>query len=98
MAHCKQALKRIRQSEKRRLRAKSIRNEIKTISKRITDLVAKKDAAQAKALLTQVLSRLDKAAKVHIYHRNAANRRKSTLTRLVNKAQAPSASAPAATA
>jgi small subunit ribosomal protein S20 len=84
MAHTKQALKRIRQSEKKRIRAKSIRNEIKTISKRIAELVASKNEAEARKLLQSALSRLDKASKVHIYHRNAAGRRKSKLTLLVN--------------
>lgn len=84
MAHSKQALKRIRQSEKKRIRARSARNEIKTLQKSIADAVARKDAAQARALLIQALSRLDKAAKVHVYHRNAADRRKSKLSRLVN--------------
>ena len=84
MAHCKQALKRIRQSEKRRIQGKSVRNEIKTLVKRITDLVTQKDGTQARALLGSALSKLDKAAKAHVYHRNAADRRKSSLARLVN--------------
>lgn len=85
MAHSKQALKRIRQSEKRRIRAKSARNEIKTIQKRIADAVGRKDEAQARALLLDALSRIDKARKVHIFHQNAADRRKSKLTLLVNR-------------
>jgi small subunit ribosomal protein S20 len=96
MAHCKQALKRIRQSEKQRVVRKSVKNEIKTITKRIVDLVSKKDAENAKKLLKAAVSKLDKAAKTHIYHRNAAARRKSSLVRLVNKVLAPAASPPAA--
>ena len=89
MAHSKQALKRVRQSDKRRLRAKSFRSEIKTMSKRLADAVSKKDEAVARALLQKVISRLDKAKKVHVYHANAANRRKSKLARLVNSLSAP---------
>jgi small subunit ribosomal protein S20 len=84
MAHCKQALKRIRQSEKRRIQGKSVRSEIKTLVKRISDLVTQKDGTQARALLGSALSKLDKAAKAHVYHRNAADHRKSSLSRLVN--------------
>jgi len=95
MAHCKQALKRIRQSEKKRIKTKSIRNEIKTISKRIAEAVAKKDSGVARGLLTDAVSRIDKAAKVHAYKRNAAARRKSKLVRLVNTLGLPAAAAPA---
>jgi small subunit ribosomal protein S20 len=91
MAHCKQALKRIRQSEKQRVVRKSVKNEIKTLTKRIVDLVSKKDAENAKKLLRTAVSKLDKAAKTHVYHRNAAARRKSSLVRLVNKVLAPAA-------
>ena len=92
MAHCKQALKRIRQSEKRRIRGKSIRNEIKTLNKSIADTVAKKDPTQAKELLVLAVSKIDKARKVHIYHRNAAARWKSKLARLANLAGASASS------
>ncbi len=84
MAHCKQALKRIRQSEKHRIARKSVRNEIKSLTKRLDESIAKKDEPQARALFVQVISKLDKAAKTHIYHRNAADRRKSKLARILN--------------
>ena len=93
MAHTKQALKRIRQSERRRIRGKSIRNEIKTIAKNIAEAIARKDEAEARKLLQTAISRIDKASKVHIFHRNAADRRKSKLTLLVNRGGA-SAGAP----
>ncbi len=85
MAHCKQALKRIRQSEKRRIRGKSARNEIKTLEKRIAEAITRKDEAQARSLLLTAHSKIDKARKVHIFHRNAANRQKSRLALLVNR-------------
>jgi small subunit ribosomal protein S20 len=93
MAHCKQALKRIRQSEKTRIRGKSVRNEIKTLTKNIADSVARKDADGARKLLVQAVSRIDKARKVHIYHRNAAARWKSKLARMVNAIGATAAKA-----
>src|SRR5688572_7533508 len=84
MAHCKQALKRIRQSEKKRIKAKSVRNEIKSLTKNIAAAVSGRNEAQARELLQTAISKLDKASKIHIYHRNAADRRKSKLARLVN--------------
>ena len=83
MAHCKQALKRIRQSEKRRIRGKSARASIKTTTKTLAEAVAQKNAASAQAILREVSSQIDKAAKIHVYHRNAAARYKSRLARSV---------------
>jgi len=97
MAHCKQALKRIRQSEKHRIRAKSVRNEIKSLTKNIADAVSGKEEAKARALLQTVISKLDKASKIHIYHRNASDRRKSKLARLVNTIGAAPSQAAGAT-
>ena len=94
MAHCKQALKRIRQSEKLRIRRKSVRNEIKSITKRINELVGKKDQQNAQVLFKDAISKLDKAAKIHIYQRNAAARRKSKLARLMNTLSAAAPAAP----
>ena len=84
MAHCKQALKRIRQSEKLRICRKSVRNEIKTLSKKITDLVTKKDE-QARVLFQQAVSKIDKAAKTQVIHPNNASRKKSRLTARLKK-------------
>ena len=84
MAHSAQARKRARQSEKARIKNKSERNEIKSLTKALEAKVAAKDAAAAKELCLEVISKLDKAAKRHLYHRNAAARKKSQIQRLVN--------------
>ena len=84
MAHSAQARKRARQSEKARIKNKSERNEIKSLTKALEAKVAAKDAAAAKALCLEVISKLDKAAKRHLYHRNSAARKKSQIQRLVN--------------
>jgi small subunit ribosomal protein S20 len=88
MAHSAQARKRARQSDKARIRNKSVRNEIKTLTKTLGEKVAAKDAAAAKTLFLTVVSRLDKAAKDHVYHKNAVARQKSKVARLVNSLQA----------
>ncbi len=81
------------------MRRKSLRSEIKTISKRIHESVARKDLEQAQSLLTKAFSKLDKSRKSRVYHPNTANRLKSKLAREINtilekaSAQVESASA-----
>jgi small subunit ribosomal protein S20 len=84
MAHSLQASKRIRQNEKARIRNKSMKNEIKTLTKTLRDKVEAKDLDGAEALLGKVASKLDKAAKNNIYHRNTVARHKASNARLVS--------------
>ena len=92
MPHSVQAKKRVRQSEKRRINRKSARNEIKSLTKSLVEKVTAKDLEGAKALFQKVVSKLDKAAKNHVYHKNAAARRKSKVAGIFNE-MAPSAPA-----
>ena len=82
MAHHKSALKRIRQSEKRRVHnkyyAKTTRNAIKTL-RNTTD---KEEAAK---LYPEVVSMIDKLAKRNIIHKNKASNLKSQLAGQVNQ-------------
>ncbi len=89
MAHSAQAKKRIRQNEVRRLRNKSAKSEIKTLTKRLEGLIESsgsddgaKDAARE--LLPTLVSKLDKAGRRNVYHRNTVARKKSQIARLVN--------------
>ncbi len=81
MANHKSALKRIRQSEARKLHnryyAKTMRNAIK----KLKGLDSKTEAT---ALLSNVLSMIDKNAKRSIIHKNKAGNLKSKLTKHVN--------------
>ena len=83
MAHSAQARKRARQAEKRRIKNKSVRNEIKSLTKTLEEKVSAKDKAGAEALFRVVVSKLDKAAKAQIFHRNAAARKKSQVAVLL---------------
>ena len=58
--------------------------QIRTLTKTLEEKIAAKDAAGAKALFLTVISKLDKAAKRHLFHRNTAARKKSQVQRLVN--------------
>lgn len=84
MAHSLQAKKRIRQNEKARIHNKSMKNEIKTLTKTLRSKVEEKDLEGAQTLLKRVASKLDKAAKNHLYHRNTVARQKSSNARLVS--------------
>ncbi|MDR2390004.1 MAG: 30S ribosomal protein S20 [Tannerellaceae bacterium] len=80
MANHKSALKRIRQSNARRLHnryyAKTARNAVKNL--RATD-----NKEEAQALLPKVSSLLDRLAKKNIIHRNKAANLKSKLAKHV---------------
>ena len=81
-----QAKKRVRQNEKRRLRHKAKRTEIKTLQKTLVkDMGEKKDPAALAAEMKLLQTKLDKAAKSHSLHPNTVARKKSRLQRKLNK-------------
>ena len=81
MANHKSALKRIKQTEKRRLLNKY---KHKTTRNAVRDLRLTTDKKQAVKLLPKVSSMLDKLTKTNIIHKNKAANLKSQLTRHVN--------------
>ena len=84
MAHHASALKAIRQGVKRNERNRANLSQLKTQVKKLRALIAKGDAGEAKKVLGETVSEIDKAAKKGIVHDNAASRYKSRLTRHVN--------------
>ncbi|MEM1308243.1 MAG: 30S ribosomal protein S20 [Cyanobacteria bacterium P01_H01_bin.153] len=95
MANIKSAVKRIQVAERNRLRNKSYRSAVKTLTKRYFDAVDTYKAepnssnlATAQASLSAVFSKIDKAVKRGVYHRNAGARRKSRLSRALKTAEA----------
>jgi small subunit ribosomal protein S20 len=78
------ALKRWRQSEKRRLRNKAAKAEVKTYRKRVLAAVEEKKKDEAAIELKKVISLYDKAAGKGIIKRNNAARSKSRLAAKVN--------------
>jgi small subunit ribosomal protein S20 len=83
MAHHKQSAKRIRTNEKARLRNQAQHTEMKSAVKRVINAP---DAAAAKAVLAIAMKKVDKAAKHHVIHKNAAARIKSRLSRAAARA------------
>ena len=82
MANHKSSLKRIRQTEKRRLHnryyAKTTRNAVRKMR-------ATTDRAVAAEMLPKVSAMLDKLAKRNIIHKNKASNLKSKLAQHLNK-------------
>ena len=87
MAHSAQAKKRIRQNEKCRVRNKSVKSEIKTLTKKLSMLLENDQKDDAVQLLPQLMSKLDKAAKRNVFHKNTVARKKSQVARLVGGAK-----------
>ncbi len=82
MANIKSQIKRNRQNERRRLRNKSVKSEIKTRMKRVERSAAAGAETTAQDLRAAV-RRLDKAAAQGIIHKNQAANRKSRLMRRI---------------
>ncbi len=80
MANIKSAKKRIRQNEKRRLRNKSYKSFLKTITKKY---LKEEDPEKKKELLKKVYSAYDKVVSKGILHKNTVARKKSKLTGLL---------------
>lgn len=81
----KSAKKALRQSQKRRTHNIQKRKTIKELVKKIKQLVAEKKNSEAKALLPQIYKLLDKAAKTNLVKKNTSNRKKSRITKMINR-------------
>ena len=87
MANIKSQMKRNRQNEKRRLRNKSVRAEMRTRSKSAVTAAENGDDDAAELLRTAV-RRIDKAASQGVIHKNTAANHKSRLVRRVSAIEA----------
>ena len=81
----KSAFKRLRQDKKKHLRNKSTISEIRTLIKRSRALINDKKSEEANAVLKELESRLDKAAKSNIIRKNNASRKISRLKTRLSK-------------
>lgn len=79
MANHKSALKRIRQTEKRRIYNRNFRNRARTYVKKARQSIHSQEVADAREATRLAIQDLDKAASRGIIHPNNAARRKSRL-------------------
>ena len=77
MANTRSAAKRARQTTARALQNKSVLTGIKSQQKKLDIAIAAGDKSKIEAELAVLSSRLDKAAKRGVVHKNFAGRRKS---------------------
>jgi len=82
VANIKSQIKRNRQNEKRRVRNKAVRSEVRTRTKSAVDTAAAGAENQEDALRL-AMKRIDKAASHGVIHKNQAANRKSRLMRRV---------------
>lgn len=82
MAHHKSAKKRVRSTKKRAERNKAALSKVKTLVKKVFD---SEDLVKAQENLKEAVSFLDKTASKGRLHKNTVARRKSALTKHVNK-------------
>lgn len=87
MANIKSQIKRNRQNERRRVRNKAVRSELRTRTKQATTAIeAGSDDSAEK--VHAAIKRIDTAAAKGIIHKNQAARRKSRLMKRLNELQA----------
>jgi small subunit ribosomal protein S20 len=83
VANTKSAMKRMRQNERRRLRNRAVRSQMRTAVK----LARSVQGPQQRAGVEEAIRSLDKAVSKGVIHRNTAARKKSALARRLNAAR-----------
>ena len=86
MPNIKSAVKRVKVSEKRRLRNKMLNSRLKTTIKSFNLALTENRVDDAKANFPKVVKTIDMAVTKGILHKNTAARKKSTLQRALNQA------------
>ncbi|HKM39419.1 MAG TPA: 30S ribosomal protein S20 [bacterium] len=84
MANIKSARKRVRISEKQRLRNSMVKSRLRTAVRRFHEAVVINDPEQVKQALNNAFSVIDKAATKGVIHKNKAARQKALLSRQLN--------------
>jgi small subunit ribosomal protein S20 len=91
LANIRSAIKRVRQSARRRVRNRIVRSSMRTFVKKARAILEEGDTAQAAGAVREAISALDKAAQKGVIHRNSADRRKSRLMKRLSTLEKPTA-------
>ena len=93
MANSKSAIKRIRTAERNRLRNKAYKSAIRTLTKKYFSAVevytadpSSENMDEAKQAMSAAYSKIDKAVKRKVLHRNNGSRKKARIARVLKKA------------
>ncbi|MGL5062441.1 MAG: 30S ribosomal protein S20 [Microcoleus sp.] len=99
MANIKSAAKRVKIAERNRLYNKSYKSAVKTLMKKYFVAVDKYAASpspesmqEVQQRMAEAYSKIDKAVKKGVLHRNNGDRKKSRLARTLKKHETPAAS------
>ncbi|MEL6259687.1 MAG: 30S ribosomal protein S20 [Cyanobacteria bacterium J06626_6] len=100
MANTKSAIKRIRVAERNRLRNKAYKSAVKTLTKRYHEALetyasnpSEESSQLVQTRMSAAVSKIDKAVKRGVLHRNAGARRKSRLSHALKAKEAAAKSA-----
>ena len=85
MANIKSAKKRIKITAKKTMRNKAIRSGVKTKIKKVNTAVENNNSDEAQKALIDAIAAIDKATSKGMYHKKTSSRKKSVLTKKVNK-------------
>lgn len=88
MAHRRSSIKKIRIDKRRRAVNVQLISGLKTAARKVNELISQKKVDEALKESRAFFSRLDKAVKKGIIHKNRASRRKSRLTLKINALKA----------
>jgi small subunit ribosomal protein S20 len=87
MANTKSAIKAARKTVRLTERNRGIKTRLKTLRKRLDNLIAAKDAEASKTAASEYVSAMDKAVKSGVVHKNAASRAKAHAAKVFAKKQ-----------
>jgi small subunit ribosomal protein S20 len=86
VANIKSQIKRNTTNEKRRLRNKAVKSQLKTFVRAFREAAASGDAEATQAALKVASRKLDKAVSKGVIHKNQAANRKSAMAQAVSSA------------
>ena len=84
MAHRRSSIKKIRIDKKRHARNVQTMSDLRTIQRKVRLVLADKKKSEGLVLSRELFSKLDKAVKKGIIHKNLASRQKSRTTLKIN--------------
>lgn len=85
MPNIKSAIKRTRQTEKRRLRNRAVKTRVKKTVREVNEVAAKNTPEEARTQLQNAIRTIEKARSKGVLHAKTASRKISRLTRMVNR-------------
>ncbi len=87
MARHKSTEKRERQAQKKRIRNRSVKSKIRTLTRHVIEALEKGDTETARKALAGAVPAIDKAGGKGIFHKKTASRKISRLARKVGAAK-----------